>query len=132
MKTFVRSMLITGALALGASGLTAAQLGNPSQEQWFEAKYGRPSPMEEARQKAERESTAFREVMPALVHTAAPRWSEQYFRAKFGRSTPAEEARSKAERESTAFREEFAAPVAPGRSWIEELHRAKYGRLPGK
>lgn len=66
MKTLVRSILLTGALAIGTNGLITAQ----GSDQWYKAKSGRSSPMEEARQRAERENTAFREETTREV--AAP------------------------------------------------------------
>lgn len=130
MKTLVQSMLLTGALALGASGLTDARSNNNGMEQRFKAKYGRPSAMEEARLKADLADRAFRQE-PSQRSVAA-NWTEQYFMAKFGRNTPAEEARLKAERESTAYREAPAAERAPALSLRDEQYRAKYGRLPGR
>ena len=133
MKTFLRSILIPGALALMVNGLMAAQTTNTNgwYEQWHKAKYGRNSPAEEARLKAERESGAFREETP-VNFAPTPNWSEQIFKAKMGRYTPAEEARLKAERENTAFREEPTRDLGPARTWFEEWHKLKYGRYPGK
>lgn len=128
MTTVVRNILFTGALAMAANGLFAAQASNTWLDQWYKAKYGRISPAEEARLNAERESTAFREETPGDVTPETPNWMEQYFKAKLGRNTPAEEARLKAERESTAFREEPTRDVAPARTWLEERYRVKYGR----
>jgi hypothetical protein len=128
MQTLIRSILCTGALAMGANGLIAAQGENIQFEQWYNAKYGRNSPAEEARLKVERDSTAFRVEIPAHTEPAGQDRTEQYFRTKFGRSTPAEEARLNRQRESGAFRQELgAAPAAP---WIEEWYRAKFGRDP--
>ena len=132
MKTFVRSIILTGAMAIGATGLMAAPASNDWFDQWYKMKYGRNSPAEEARLKAERESTAFREETPSRVAPARVNWAEVLFKAKLGRNTPAEEARLKAERENTAFREEPDREAAPARTWFEEWHRAKYGRYPGK
>ena len=132
MKTFVKSILFTGVLAMSASGLMAAQASDSQFDQWYRAKYGRNSPAVEARLKAERESIAFREETSSRVAPARVNWVEEHFKAKLGRNTPAEEARLKAERESTAFRQEPYREAAPGRTWMEEWHRAKYGRYPGK
>lgn len=96
MTTFVRSILFTGALAMGANGLFGAQASNTWFDQWYKAKHGRNSPAEEARLKAERENTAFREETPAHVAPATPNWIEQHLKAKHGRGTRAEEARQKA------------------------------------
>jgi hypothetical protein len=97
MKTFVRSILFTGALVMGANGLMAAQGTNSWFEQWYRTKFGRNSPMEEARQKAERANTAFREETTHEVTAPANTWFEQWYKTKFGRSSPREEARQKAE-----------------------------------
>src|SRR5258708_39195002 len=99
MKTFVRSILCVGALALGANGLFGAQVSNSWFEQWHRAKYGRSSPAEEARQKAENANTAFREEPTA----ARPRntWVEDWYKAKDGHPPPRPDARLEAERAGT-------------------------------
>ena len=128
MRTFLSGILLASALAVGVN---AAPASKDWFEQWYKAKYGRPSPSEEARLKADRESAAFREE---TRHVATPRsnWIEDHFKAKLGQNTPAEEARIKAERESSAFREEPARETAPAKTQSEEWFRAKYGRYPGK
>ena len=131
MKQLANSILLSGVLALGVSGLMAAPANNDWFEQWYKTKYGRNTPAEEARLKAERENTAFREETRHSV-PAKQNWMEDYFKAKLGRNTPAEEKRLKAERESSAFREESAAPTAPARSWSDKWYHWKYGRYPGK
>ena len=92
-------------------------------------KFGRPSPAEEARLKAEQTSTAFRDE---TRHEAAPANAqfEQWYKAKYGRYTPAEEARQRPERESTAFREAPSRErkTAPANDWLDQWFRAKYGR----
>lgn len=129
MKTFARSILFAGALFMGASGLMAAQASNAWLDQWYRAKLGRPSPAEEARLKAERANTAFREETrhKASVQYA---WFEPWYKAKFGRNSPAEEARQRAEKESTAFREELRQErkTSPANEWLDQWYRAKYGR----
>ncbi len=57
MKTFVRSILFSGALVMGANALMA-ETSNAWLDQWYRAKFGRPSPTEEARLKAEAANTA--------------------------------------------------------------------------
>jgi hypothetical protein len=84
MKTFARSIIFTGAMAIGATGLMAAPASNDWFDQWYKAKYGRSSPAEEARLKAERESTAFREE-PDREVAPARTWFEEWHRAKYGR-----------------------------------------------
>jgi len=132
MKPFVRGMLITGALAMGANGLFAGQFNTTSNgwfEQWHKAKFGRNSPAEEARLKADRETTAFREEFTPEVAGPANTWFEQYYRGKYGRNSPAEEARLNAARESTAFREESVPKAAgPANTWVEQYYKGKYGR----
>ena len=128
MKPFVRTILFGGALAIGATTLMAGQESNTWQDQWFRAKFGRTSPTEEARLKAEQASTAFREELTREA-APAPNWIEQHYRAKYGRSSPMEEARLKAEQENIAFREETTQRAAPpATNWIEQHFRAKYGR----
>ena len=108
MKTFVRSILFTSALVMGANGLMAAPASNSWLDQWYKAKYGRSSPMVEARQRAEQANTAFREettreVAPPrsretrVVTGPANTWLDQWYKAKYGRSSPLEEARRKAD-----------------------------------
>ena len=124
MKTFVSSAIVTGALA--ASTVLGAETSNTWFDQWYRAKYGLNSPAVEARLKAERQSTAFREE----ITTARPleSWFDQWYRAKYGHNSPAVEARLKAERESTAFREEPARPFKPtSRAWLDQWYKAKYG-----
>lgn len=132
MKPFVRRILFVGALAAGTDGLFAAQVSNDQFEQWYRAKYGRSSPAEEARLKAERAGTAFRQEPAPTVTRPGNTWFENWYKAKYGRPSPLEEARLKAERASTAFREEPAPPpTRPANTWFEDWYKAKYGRLPG-
>lgn len=131
MKPFGRSILFSAALALGAGALSAAPANSDQFEQWHRTKFGRPSPTEEARQKAERANSAFREeVTPAPT---AQEWSnylfDQRFRAKYGRPSPTEEQRLKAERENTAFREEITPVAKPtADAFREEWFKTKFGR----
>jgi hypothetical protein len=123
MKRLLTISFTGGMLAVSA----LAQTGWT--EEYFRAKYGRSSPTEEARLKAEQATTAFREETTDAVAPAVPNWIEQYFRAKYGRSSPTEEARLKAEQASTAFREEPTRDVAPPvPNWIEQHLRVKLGR----
>lgn len=126
MATFVRCVMCAVVLALGASCLAAEQKSSAAADQLFKAKLGRSSPAEEARNKAEAESTAFREELSA--EAATRNWKEQYFKAKFGRN-PAQEARQKAEQANTAYREEPTSEAAPAATnWRDEFFKAKYGR----
>jgi hypothetical protein len=128
MKTFVKSMLLAGAVTLGANGVIAAQLGNDWQEQWFQKKYGRSTPAEERRLQAEQASTAYRADTTGGAPAPANTWMEQWYAKKYGRNTPAEEARLDAERANTAFREE-TRPAADN-NWFDRWFEKKYGRSP--
>ena len=94
MKTSVRSIMLTAALAIGANGLMAAPASNTWFEQWYQAKYGRSSPREEARRKADK--AALPAQPAAKVARPANDWFEQWYRAKYGQSSPRELARQKA------------------------------------
>ncbi len=131
MKPFVRSIMFTGVLAMAASSMAVAQTSSNSfeQEQWYRAKYGRPSPTEEARSAAIEANTAYRAEAPGQVAEPANTWYEGWYRAKFGRSSPTEEARIQAEQSNTAYREETPTQItAPGNNWYEGWYRAKFGR----
>jgi hypothetical protein len=67
MKPFVRSILFTGILAIVASGSMVAQTSNGWSEQWYRAKYGRPSPTEEARLETMQVNSASPETTPPAV-----------------------------------------------------------------
>ena len=125
MKVFVKAAFLAGVLASGA--IAAAPDGSAWFDEWYKAKYGRPSPREEARINAERQATAYREEPAREI--APVNWFEQWFKAKYGRNSPQEDARIKAEGESSAFREEPAREIAPNDSF-EQRYRAKYGRAP--
>ena len=127
MKRLTQGLVVAGALLLGAGKLGAVAMENSNHwmDPWHNSKYGRSSAIEEARVKAERAVTAYREEAPAAV--PAGMWIEDFSRAKLGRSSPMEEARLKAERAATAYREEGKTEVPPGK-WIDEFWRAKYGR----
>jgi hypothetical protein len=126
VKTSARGIMLTGALVIGANGLMASQASNSWLEQWHKAKYGRNTPMEEARQRAERENAALQEETTSEVGPAND-WFEQWYKAKVGRSSPMVEARLRAERANTPSRE--ATKVAqPANDWFQQWHRAKFGR----
>ena len=92
MKTSVRSIMLTAALAIGANGLMAAA-SNTWFEQLYKAKYGRSSPLEEARQKAERAVLPAQPAPKAMP--PANDWFEQRYHAKYGQASPRELARQK-------------------------------------
>lgn len=129
MKLSIRSIVITGILAIGANTLLAAQTSNPWFEGWYRAKFGRPSPTEETRLQAEKANTAYRVEAPRPGPVPANPWFEGWYRAKFGRPSPTEEARLQAEQANTAYREATSTQaVAPANTWFEGWYRAKYGR----
>lgn len=130
MKTF-KHILFTAALAIAATGTSVAQPTSDTFEQWHKAKYGRYSPREEARQRAEQATVAYREETPRIAETNV--WfREQWFRTKFGHPSPSEAARLKSEQENSAFREETQRDVPSAASinaWFrDQYHRTKYGR----
>ena len=127
MKKSVTSFLGIAVLTIGANGLFAAPANNDWFEQWYRAKYGRSSPTEEARQRAEASNTAFREEAAPAETRLANTWFEDWYKAKYGHPSPREEARLRAERANTAFREEPTA-TQPANMWIQDWYRAKYGR----
>jgi hypothetical protein len=135
MRTFVKSILFTGALVIGANALMAAQASQPSNnwlDQFYKAKLGRSSPMEEARLKSERANTAYREEFALEVAGPANPWLEQFYRAKLGRNSPMEESRLRAEGANTAFREETTRDPRPANNWFEQWYKAKFGRSAPK
>lgn len=91
MKIFTASsVLLCGALLIGASGLNA-QTSNNWYDQWFQAKFGRPSPMVEAQQRADQRAVAsaipWRQetiIEPMLQNV----WYYHWFQGKFGRPSP--------------------------------------------
>jgi len=130
-----KSILLTGALLIGANALMAAQAApanNNWVDQFYKAKLGRSSPAEEARPKAERANTAFREEITLEVAGPANPWLEQFYRAKLGRNSPMEESRLRAERANTAFREDITREPRPANTWFEDFYKAKFGRSAPK
>jgi len=129
MKNFGKNILFASVLAMTAGSMAVAQSGNNWSEQWYRAKYGRPSPTEVARVQAAEANTAYREK--SAVQAVAPQntWFEAWYRAKYGRPAPTEEARIQAEAENTAYRQETPVRVTkPRNTWFEAWYRAKYGR----
>jgi hypothetical protein len=93
MKLFARNILITGILAIFAGSSMIAQTGNSQFEQWYRAKYGRPSPTEQARLNVAQVNSASLEAAQPAVAVSANVGFDQWYRAKYGRPSPAEEAR---------------------------------------
>jgi hypothetical protein len=132
MKTSIRNVLVTAVLMGGANGLMASQASNSWIDQWYRAKFGRGSPTEEARLRAEQANTAYREEATAKA-AVRNTWFEDFWRAKFGRGSPMEEARLRAEQANTAYREEATAKAPLPNTWLDDFWKAKYGRsFPGK
>jgi hypothetical protein len=106
MKRFASIFVITLAMSVPVVAQTSSTSpskpeklanGNSWSEQWYRAKYGRPSPLEEARLNAEQANTAYREETTSQVAIPANTWYEGWYRAKFGRPSPTEEAGLKAQ-----------------------------------
>lgn len=131
MKRLRNSMLMAGTLLLGAGNLSAmaSEGANSWIEQWHVSKHGRNSAMEEARVKAERVDTAYREEK---VVPASDAWIENFTRAKMGRGSPTEESRLRTEEAATAYREEAVKLTPSADNRTEEFWRSKLGRPAGK
>jgi len=130
-----KSILLTGALLIGANALMAARaapVNNNWVDQLYKAKLGCSSPAEEARLKAERANTAFREETTVEVAAPANPWLEQFYRAKLGRNSPMEESRLRDVGATTAFREDTAREARPANTWFEDFYKAKFGRSAPK
>jgi hypothetical protein len=82
---------------MASSSLMVAQTSASWSEQWYRAKYGRPSPLEEARLQVQQVNTACRQTATAQAAVPANAWFEGWYRAKFGRPSPTEEARLNAQ-----------------------------------
>jgi hypothetical protein len=95
MKQLTRSILFTGILAMASSSLMVAQTSGSWSEQWYRAKFGRPSPLEETRLQVQQVNTAHRQTTPTKAAVPANVWFEGWYRAKYGRPSPTEEARLK-------------------------------------
>lgn len=115
-------------VALAACSVAAmAQSNRNDADQRFRAKYGRSTPAVEAREAAEKSSTAYRDAAPATTQAPRDQWAEQRHRSKLGRATPAEEKRIEADKSNTAYRE---VTTPPANRWGDDYMRNKYGRRP--
>jgi hypothetical protein len=127
MKTFVRNILLTGSLAIFVSSSMFAQ-SNAGFEQWYRAKYGRPSPTEQARLKTPQVVAASTEATPPTVVVSANGGFEQWYRAKYGRPSPTEEARLETQQINSASPEATPSTVAASANGgLEQWYQAKYG-----
>ena len=97
MKSFVKGILFTGVLTMATSGVMFAQTGNSWSEQLYQAKFGRPSPLVEARLQAAQANTAYREETTNQLAVPTNNWYEGWYRAKCGRPSPEEEVHLKAQ-----------------------------------
>lgn len=126
MKTSVKSILLTGAVVLGASAMIAGPRTDAYLEQVHKAKLGR-CPAAEERLRAERANMAFREETPQA--TDANNWIDKWHKAKHNMNSAADEARIKGEQENTAFREDTTPTAAPAvNPFLEQWYKAKMGR----
>jgi len=125
MKFATKSVLFSIILAMSSS-LLVAQSSSSYAEQWYRAKFGRPSPTEQARIDAS-QKPADRSTSTALLgKNRANAWSEVLFQAKHGRPSPREEARV---REANLGRDMvMTSKLAPVDDRFENWFRAKYGR----
>lgn len=87
MKAFVKCVLAAGVFALGTTSLIA----DDSFEDRYKAKYGRPSPSQDAQQRAEENSSASRQEVSAPSGPVQNTWINDHHRGKYGRSTAYEE-----------------------------------------
>ncbi len=129
MKLSIRSILLTCTLVIGANTLLVAQTTNSWAEQWYRAKYGRPSPTEEARIQPARQASEVHEKATAGEATApANTRFEGPYRVKPGRPSPTEGARLKSEQANTAPRGAVTSNGAPVNNWYDGWRRANFAR----
>ena len=114
-------------LSIAAVGLFAAT-SFAQDDARHRAKFGRNTPQTEARIKAERESSAYRDATKPSAATARTSDADARHQAKFGRPTPAEEARINEERQSTAYRDANVDKTVPRQDWENDRHQSKFGR----
>jgi hypothetical protein len=127
MKPFVRSILFSSILAIVASSSTVAQTSNAGFEQWYRAKYGRPSPSEQASLKNPQSITASLEATTPTIVVSANGGFEQWYRAKYGRPSPAEEARLETQQVNSASAQATTSTAASASGGFEQRYLARYG-----
>ena len=131
MKTLARSILITGILAIVANSSMVAQTSNSSFEQWYRAKYGRPSPTEQARLNPPQRNAVSPEAKQTSNAISANGGFEQWYRAKYGHPSPAEEARLKTSEINSASPEATQPTVAVSANvGFERTEQASLGQTP--
>jgi hypothetical protein len=88
MNTFAKNILVSSILAVVTTSSMVAQ-SNTQFEQWYRAKYGRPSPAAQATPKTlQANSTSTEATQPTVAVTQFEHW----YRAKYGRPSPTEQA----------------------------------------
>ena len=127
MRPSIKAIILTAAFTMGASSLAVAQPSTWA-EQWYRAKFGRPSPTEQARLDAAKPTAAPNGIVNTSYATAqANVWLDQWFRDKYGRHTPMVEARLTEAR--LGMHETMTNQAsAPANTWFENWYRAKFGR----
>jgi hypothetical protein len=109
MNTFVKSILVSSILSIGLTTSMVAQPDNSQYEQWYRAKYGRPSPAAQATVKTPQAIATAPEAQPTVAVTEFEHW----YRAKYGRPSPTEKTLAQAPRVSPAFMAGTPAMVMP-------------------
>jgi hypothetical protein len=100
MNTVAKSILVSSILSIGLTASMVAQPGTAQYEQWYRAKYGRPSPAAQATPKTTQASSTSTE---ATQPTVAVTQFEHWYRAKYGRPSPTEQALTQAAPLSTTM-----------------------------
>ena len=89
MNTFAKNILVSSILSIGLTTSMVAQPGNSQYDQWYRAKYGRPSPAAQATPTiSQAKSTSTEVTQPTVAVTQFEHW----YRAKYGRPSPTEQA----------------------------------------
>ena len=128
MKHSIKGILPVVILAITTTSTLVAQSGNSWAEQWYRAKFGRPSPTEQARLDAIKQPSL---APVSAVAVTRPRYVnatlEQLYQTKHGRPTPREEARI---REANLGKDAvmITRTESPADSRFENWYRARYGR----
>jgi len=130
MKSSLKSVLFTSALAIITINTLFAQSSNVGFEQWHRAKFGRPSPSEQARLNTQPVNAPSANAAAVMSAESANSGFEQRYRMKTGRPTPAIEASLMSQQpgpaDSSAAQPAIAVTIDSG---FERRYEAKYGRL---
>lgn len=104
MKSIFKSILLVGALTIGASGLFASPAGNNWINHQYRAKLGRNTPSVDAEMQAQQANSAYR-AAPAKLHKVD--YLKQDFREKLGRTVyPPRTASERAADLNSAYRQQ--------------------------